>query len=143
MLRSLLSKPTKSAGRQWMQKVTSKWIYFKQKLHQKANFAYKMSTFTTSLPVMTHVAQHPSQIVHTNSQEHPVTILVSEVSHVYYLRPRNLFKKPDIFKQVDLYLFMYIFMYYMLCYISSSFFIICLSIFVYLHALLYSLGRRL
>ena len=42
------------------------------KLHQIANFAYKMSTFTTSLPVLTHVAQ-PPQIVHPNTQEHPVT----------------------------------------------------------------------
>ena len=42
------------------------------KLQQEANFAYKKSTFTTSLPVMTHVAQPPN-IVHPNTQEHPET----------------------------------------------------------------------
>ena len=69
------------------------------KLHQEANFAYKKSTFTTtSLPLMTRVAQPPSPIEHITTKEHPETTLVpGQESHSHSLRPWEHIKKPDIF----------------------------------------------
>ena len=50
------------------------------KLHQGANFAFKKSTFTTtSLPLVTHVAQPPNSIEHIIIKEHPeITLAPAE-----------------------------------------------------------------